>query len=266
MLIEIAKSAATALAIIGTFWGALWILSLIVKDSSIGDPLYPVCMAIVAIAFNILGEGSSARQTLISVLTIIWAARLFLYIGRRNWGREDPRYARLRAHAESLGKSYTLYSLLHVFVFLGIVVGFPISFPLFVGQISPQPAALGTLAFAGVGVFAIGLILETVSDMQLARFKRHAADSNEVLQTGLWRYSRHPNYFGEFLVWTGFFLIALETPFGWVAVVSPLTVLWLLLGPMGIGLLERRMRKKRPAAFARYEARTSMFIPWFPKS
>ena len=99
--------------------------------------------------------------------------------------------------------------------------------------------------------------------MQLRKFLKNPDNKNKVLQTGLWGYSRHPNYFGEFIVWCGFFLIALETPWGWLAIVSPLTLLYILLGPLGIGLVERRMRKKRPEAFAEYERKTNAFIPWF---
>ena len=256
-----------ALISLGTilgFWLTLWVISLAIRDSSIGDPLYSLSMAIVATVFYFMARGNPERQLLVLVLTLVWAARLAFYIGWRNWGHEDPRYARLRAHAESLGKNYAFYSLTHVFLSLGAATGFFISFPLFLAQRTPEPP-LGTLAFAGVALYVIGLTLETVADIQLAAFKRDKLRQNQIMQSGLWRYSRHPNYFGETLVWTGFFLIALETPWGWLAIVSPLMLLWVLLGPLGVGLVERRMRKKRGEAFADYERRTSMFVPWFPK-
>lgn len=261
----VVSAAGISLAIISAFWISLWVVSLIVRNSSIGDPLYPVSLAIVSGVFFGIGDGDPDRKLLMLVLTLIWAVRLMLYIGWRNWGKEDPRYAQLRRHAESLGKNYAVYSLVHVFLFLGITTGFPISFPLFMGQIFPEPGALGALACIGVGFFVIGLFFESVADIQLARFKRDPANDNRIMHQGLWRYSRHPNYFGEVCVWIGMFLIASESPWGWIAVVSPLTLLWLLLGPLGIGLVERRMRKKRPEAFADYERRTSAFIPWFPK-
>jgi steroid 5-alpha reductase family enzyme len=223
-------------------------------------------MAIVAVVFFFVCHGNPARQRLVLALTLLWALRLGFYIGWRNWGREDPRYARLRAHAASLGKNYAWYSLTHVFLSLGAASGVAISFPLFLAQRTPEPAQLGALAIAGVALYAIGLALETVADIQLAQFKRDPAHGNQVMQAGLWRYTRHPNYFGETLVWTGMFLIALETPWGWLAIVCPLTLLWILLGPLGIGLVERRMRKKRPEAFADYARRTSAFVPWFPRA
>jgi steroid 5-alpha reductase family enzyme len=246
------------------FWIALWLISLAIGDSSIGDPLYPVGMAITAGVFYLVCDGNPARQNLVLGLTLVWAARLAWHIGARNWGKEDPRYARLRTHAASLGQNYAWYSLTHVFLSLGAASGVAIAFPLFLAQRTPEPE-LGTLALAGTVLFCIGLTLETVADIQLRRFLRDPAHHNQVMRSGLWRYSRHPNYFGEFLVWCGFFLIALETPWGWLAIVSPLTLAYILLGPLGIGLVERRMRKKRPKAFADYERVTSAFIPWPPR-
>ena len=261
---DIVTHALISLATVVAFWVTLWIISLAIRDSSIGDPLYSLSMAIVATVFYFVGKGNPDRQILVLVLTLVWAARLAFYIGWRNWGHEDPRYARLRAHAESLGKNYALYSLTHVFLSLGAATGFFISFPLFLAQRTKEPA-LGLLAAIGVAFYVIGLTLETVADIQLAAFKRDGSKQNQIMQSGLWRYSRHPNYFGETLVWIGFFLIAAETPWGWLALASPLMLLWVLLGPLGVGLVERRMRKKRPEAFADYERRTSMFVPWFPK-
>jgi len=245
-------------------WITLWLVSLVVRDSSIGDPLYPVIMAITAGVFYAVCDGNPARQKLVLGLTLAWAARLAWHIGSRNWGREDPRYARLRAHAASLGRNYAWYSLTHVFLSLGAASGVLIAFPLFLAQRTPQPP-LGALAWAGVALFAVGLALETIAGLQLRRFLRDPANHNQIMQQGLWRYSRHPNYFGELLVWCGFFLIALETPWGWLGIVSPLTLAYILIGPLGIGLVERRMRKKRPEAFARYERATPALVPWFPR-
>jgi steroid 5-alpha reductase family enzyme len=214
---------------------------------------------------NATWDGNPERQRLVLAMTLLWAARLAWHIGSRNWGHEDPRYARLRTHAESLGKSYVWYSLTHVFLSLGAASGVLIAFPLFLAQRTVEPG-LGLLAGIGVALFAVGLLLETVADVQLQRFLRKPANRNQVMQSGLWRYSRHPNYFGEFLVWCGFFLVALETPWGWLGIVSPLTLLYILLGPLGIGLVERRMRRKRPEAFAEYQRRTSAFLPLPPSN
>jgi len=262
MPIDIIYLAALSVIVVFGSWITLWLISLIMKDSSIGDPMYPFIMALVAVIIFAYWEGNPARQRLILVMTLLWAARLGWHIGSRNWGHEDPRYARLRTHAQSLGKSYAWYSLTHVFLSLGALCGAAIAFPLFLGQRTSTPDP-GLLSAVGILLFIFGLIFETVADMQLRKFLKNPDNKNKVLQTGLWGYSRHPNYFGEFIVWCGFFLIALETPWGWLAIVSPLTLLYILLGPLGIGLVERRMRKKRPEAFAEYERKTNAFIPWF---
>lgn len=263
---EIIEIALITSGLIVAYWIGLWLISLALRDSSIGDPLYSLSM-VVAVAFAYVRcDGYEPRQNLILTLTTIWALRMFFYIGWRNWGREDPRYARLRAHAASLGKNYAVYSLTHVFLSLGALSGCLIAFPLFLAQWSPQPAELGALAMFGAGLSVVGIALEAIADIQLAAFKRDPANANKVMDRGLWRYSRHPNYFGETLVWIGFTLIAAETPWGWLAVVSPLTLLYVLLGPLGLGLVERRMVKKRPEQFAAYAARTSAFVPWFPKA
>lgn len=262
---DIITFALISLGAVLAFWITLWVISLAIRDSSIGDPLYSLSMVIVAAIFYVIGEGNPQRKGLVLGLTLIWAVRLAAHIGKRNWGQEDPRYARLRAHAASLGKNYALYSLTHVFLSLGAMSGFAISFPLFLAQRTKEPD-LGLLALTGCVLFLVGIALETVADLQLAEFKRDPSHQNQIMQSGLWRYSRHPNYFGEILVWIGFFLIALETPWGWLAIVSPLALLYVLLGPLGVGLVERRMKKKRPEAFADYARRTSVFVPWFPKA
>ena len=188
-------------------------------------------MAITAVVFFFVCDGNPARQTLVLVLTLVWAARLAWHIGSRNWGREDPRYARLRAHAESLGKNYALYSLTHVFLSLGAASGVLIAFPLFLAQRTAEPP-LGALALAGTALFVLGLTIETVADVQLRRFLRDPANRNQIMQQGLWRSSRHPNYFGTSRS-GGLFLIALETPWGWLAIVSPLTPAYILIGRSG---------------------------------
>jgi steroid 5-alpha reductase family enzyme len=261
---QVLEFALLSCAMILACWVLLWAVSLVLEDASIGDTLYPLPFLIVATVFFFRGAGNADRERLVLALVTLWALRLSVQVGWRNWNREDPRYARQRAYAASIGRSYAWYSLTHVFLSLGALSGFAVAAPLFLAQRTPDPA-LGVLAGAGTALFALGLVFETVADLQLAAFRRDPRNANQVLQHGLWRYSRHPNYFGEVLVWTGLFLIAAETPWGWLAIVSPLTTLWLLAGPTGLLLIERRMRKKRPEAFAEYARRTSAFVPWFPQ-
>jgi len=140
---QVLQFALLSCAIVLAFWVALWVVSLVMHDSSIGDPLYPVCLLLVAAVFYFRHAGSPDRERLVLALTAIWAVRLFLYIGWRNWGREDPRYARLRAHVASLDRNYALYSLQHVFLSFGALSGFAIAFPLFLAQRTAEPAQLG---------------------------------------------------------------------------------------------------------------------------
>jgi len=133
-----------------------------------------------------------------------------------------------------------------------------------VGQISPAPDHFVWLDGVGVLVWLVGFIFEAVGDRQLARFKADPANKGRVMDRGLWAYSRHPNYFGEFLIWWGFFLITLSTPAGWWTIVSPLIVTVVLLKMTGIPLTEDNIRKSRPA-YNDYIKRTSAFIPWFPR-
>jgi steroid 5-alpha reductase family enzyme len=123
---------------------------------------------------------------------------------------------------------------------------------------------LGAPAFVGTALWLLGMFFEAVSDLQLARFRSDPANAGKVMDRGLWRYTRHPNYFGEACVWVGFFLIAIENPSGTVTIVSPAVMLYALLGPTGKGLLERHMLKKRPD-FEAYVRRTSAFFPLPPK-
>ena len=136
--------------------------------------------------------------------------------------------------------------------------------PFIFAQVLTTPAALGALAWLGAALVLFGIVFEGVADLQLTRFKGDASNAGKVLDMGLWRYSRHPNYFGECCVWLGFALIALEVPWGWIGFVSPALMAWAILGMMGKELLERRMLKKRPD-YQDYVRRTSGFFPLPPR-
>jgi steroid 5-alpha reductase family enzyme len=188
----------------------------------------------------------------------IWAMRLGVHIYLRNWGRgEDWRYAQWRA---KWGHWWPLRSYLQVFLLQGLfmlVVALPmLSVNTFGGDI-------GWLALAGALVWLTGFLWETLADFQLVRFLKDPANKGKVLKTGLWRYSRHPNYFGEVVLWWGMWLIALSVLGAWWTVLSPLTITFLILKVSGVPLLESKMMKSD--AYREYAQRTSGFIPWFPK-
>lgn len=243
---------------------AVWAISVAIKDSSIADIFWGLGFVIIVAVTWQISSGVDARRELVAILTTLWGLRLAIYIGWRNWGGEDPRYARLRRHVEDQGRNYALYSLIHIYLLQGFFM-WVVSWVLIFSMVSDAPPTLGWLAWAGAVIFALGLVFETVADQQLTRFRSNPDNANKVLDTGLWRYTRHPNYFGEACVWFGFFLIAVENLQGIITVVSLVVMYYALLGPTGKALLERRMSKKRPD-FEAYKQRTSGFFPLPPKS
>lgn len=259
----LALSGVVAAFIMGSFL-VVWVIGLAMKDSSIVDIWFSPCLGIAAVIGFLVGGGAEDRRLLVMVLAVLWSLRLGGYLLWRNWGKEDPRYARLRQHVESQGKSYAIHSLIHVNLYQGITV-VVLAVPFIFAQVSTVPAQLGALAWLGAALVLFGIVFEGTADMQLTRFKADPGNKGKVLDTGLWRYSRHPNYFGECCVWTGFALIALEVPWGWIGFVAPALMAWLILGMMGKELLERRMLKKRPD-YQDYVRRTSGFFPLPPRA
>lgn len=241
----------------------MWVIGLAIKDSSIVDIWFAPCIGIAAVIGYYLADGAEPRRELVMILAVLWAARLGGYLLWRNWGREDRRYARLRQHVESQGKSYAWHSLIHVNIYQGITVVI-IAIPFVFAQVATEPVELGVLAYIGSALVLFGIAFEGVADLQLTRFRSNSANEGRVLDTGLWRYSRHPNYFGECCVWLGFGLISAEVPWGWIGLASPAFMMWAILGMMGKELLERRMLKKRPE-YQDYVRRTSGFFPLPPR-
>ena len=259
ILLLIVASAALAF---GSFI-ALWAIGLAMKDSSLVDIWFAPCIAASAVLGYFIGGGAMSRRALLAVLAVVWAARLGGYLLWRNWGREDPRYARFRKTLEDQGRNFAWHSLTRINLYQGLIVFLALA-PFIVAQTAPEPQSLGLLAYVGTLVWLVGVFFQGVADWQLARFKAAASNAGQVLDTGLWRYSRHPNYFGEACVWWGYWLIACEVPWGLITVFSPAFLTWSILGMMGKELVERRMLKKRPG-YQNYIDRTSGFFPWPPK-
>ena len=248
-------AAVAAMMIIG------WFISLVYRNVTIVDSLWGLGFVLVAWLTYLMSDGYWGRKLLIASLVTMWGLRLSFYLTRRNWGKgEDPRYGGWRKKS---GESFWLVSLFKVF-FLQALFLWVISLPLQIGLLAPIPNSLTWLEIGGSVVWTVGFIFECVGDWQLARFKSDPANKGLVMDQGLWKYSRHPNYFGEFLVWWGFFLIALSTPNNWWTVVSPLIVTAVLLKMTGIPLTEGNLVKTRPG-YQDYIIRTNAFIPWFPR-
>ena len=186
-----------------------WLVSLYCKNVTIVDSLWGLGFVLIAWMTFSMADGHWGRRMLIAALVTLWGVRLSAYLTLRNWGRgEDPRYGMWR---KKTGDQFWLVSLFKVFILQAIFLWL-ISIALQIGQLSPQPDRLTWLDLLGSVVWTIGFIFESVGDWQLARFKAKPTSKGRVMDRGLWTYTRHPNYFGEFLVWWGIFLVTLATP------------------------------------------------------
>lgn len=243
---------------IGLFALLGWGLSLLRNNVTHVDSMWSLFFALAAYTSIALMDIVSPRAMLVLGLVTMWALRLFVYLTKRNWGsHEDHRYVEIRANNQP---NFAIKSIYIIFG-LQAVLAWIISVSLFGGVSSP--AELNMLDYVGVAIVSIGLIWETVADIQLSHFKADANNKGKVLTTGLWRFSRHPNYFGEACVWWGFYLIALAGG-AWWAIVSPILMTLLLLKVSGVSLLEKTIIERRPA-YADYIRRTNAFIPGWPK-
>jgi steroid 5-alpha reductase family enzyme len=240
---------------------ALWLVSLAWRDASIVDLFWGPGFALVAWIGLAVGDGASSRQWLCAALTSVWALRLGGYLAWRNWSRgEDPRYLAMRQnHGERFGR----VSLYTVFGFQGLIM-WVVSLPIQQTQAAPEPTVLSWIEGAGVLLWAAGLCFESIGDCQLARFRADPANRGQVMDRGLWSWTRHPNYFGDALVWWGLFLLALPTPGGAWTLLSPALMTFMLVRISGVALLERDLRQSKPD-YAAYTARTNAFLPWPPR-
>ena len=239
----------------------LWLVSLVLKNSSIVDIFWgtePVITTWVAFLFT--PEGFLTRKLLLNVLVTIWGLRLSLHILRRNWGKpEDFRYQAWRREASPV---WWWYSFLKVFFLQGVILWI-LAAPLLAAQISSQPDHLIWLDYLATMFWLIGFFFETTGDWQLARFKANPANKGKVLDSGVWRYTRHPNYFGDATQWWAYYLIALAAG-NWWTIFSPIIMTTLLMRVSGVTLLEKTLKEEKPG-YKEYVETTSEFIPWFPR-
>lgn len=254
----------TALAVLASMT-LLWIASVALKNASIVDIFWGPGFAMIAIIAFLCSHGLFERKLLLTVLTSLWGLRLGLYLAFRNVGHgEDPRYVSMRENAENEGKNFATRSFVRVFLLQGFVMWF-VSLPVQLAQVPAVPDQLGLLALLGTIVFLIGFGFEAIGDWQLARFKANAANKGKVMDQGLWRYTRHPNYFGNACLWWGLFIIAAETPVAWSTILSPVLMTFLLLKVSGVALLEKSLSDAKPG-YRDYIRKTSAFIPRPPKA
>ena len=252
------NAAVSALAFVG-----LWLIGLRLKDVSFVDAWWGVGMVLIAWT-TLIQVGVTPHGALLTGLCTLWAARLGGYLFWR-WRKQGPdrRYTTMMHHAETVrGWSFAKASGLIVFA-LQYLLQFAVALPVQLGQQDPAP--LGGLAIAGAVLALVGIAFESLGDGQLVRFKADPANAGKVLDTGLWRYTRHPNYFGDACVWWGLYLIAAETGLGVWSLPGPILITVLLTRWSGVPTVEGRMRKARPD-YEAYVARTASVVPWFPKA
>ena len=249
---------AVAALMVGT-----WLVSLVLRNASIVDITWGLGFVLVAWVSALRADAASGAASVLVAMVTVWGLRLAVYLFWRNHGNgEDYRYVAMRRR---WGKRFWLISLATVFVLQGALMWI-VSLPVQVAHVGDarDGALAGVALVIGLALYAIGLLFEVVGDAQLARFKADPTNEGKVMRSGLWRYTRHPNYFGDACVWWGVGIVAQAVTGTWWALLGPLVMNILLLRVSGVALLERSLRKRKPD-YAEYVRTTSAFVPRPPR-
>lgn len=240
------------------YMSIFFLIASAVKDNSIVDVAWGTGFVLIAY-FTLLFFGEfNLRQFLVTIAVTLWGLRLAVHIFRRNKGRgEDFRYAAMR---EKWGRYVLIRSFLQIYVLQGFFM-LVVAYPVMLVNSTPGPS-FSWLDFLGLSIWIAGFLFEAVADSQLREFVK-TKRPGEIMKSGLWRYSRHPNYFGEAVQWWGIFIVALSLQDGWLAIISPILITFLLRFVSGVPYLERKYRQY--PKFTEYMKETNSFIPWFPK-
>lgn len=252
-----------ALGSLCVLFAALYFLSRRLDNYGFVDIAWSYAFGGMTAFYALAGPGWPVRRALIAAMAVLWSARLGTHLAIRVIGHhpeEDGRYRQLRQDwaGNFASKMFGFFQMQAASVVL-LGAGFLIV------CLNPAPQ-LHPLEVAGVVIWLLALTGESLADRQLAAFKRDAKNKGQVCDVGLWRYSRHPNYFFEWSIWVGYFVFALASPFGWIAVIGPASILYLLLRVTGIPMTEEQSLRSRGEAYRRYQERTSAFVPWPRKS
>ena len=235
-----------------------WLYSLLNNDVSIVDSLWSLMFLAGALYYASSVDQLGPSAILMLVLVSLWALRLSLFLTIRNWGEaEDRRYREIRANNEPNFRFKSLYIVFGLQALLAWIISVPLL------PVAVSSADIGLLQILAVCLWLPGFLIESIADLQLYRFKSNPDNKGKVLDSGLWRYSRHPNYFGETLVWWGYYLLALSVG-AWWSVFAPLLMTLLLLKVSGVSLMEKDISKRR-AAYRDYIESTNAFIPGKPR-
>jgi len=240
----------------------LWLISIPIRDVSIIDMFFAVIlMAITTVSF-FLGNGAFDRKLLVLGMVGIWALRITVHLIQRNWGHgEDVRYTKLRGWVND-ERAFIWLSLRQVFLLQGVVLWL-CAFPVMMAMVYPQPSNPAWVSW-GAALWLVGFLFEAIADLQLKRFRADESKKGTVLRSGLWKYSRHPNYFGELCVWWGIFLVVCDHPLGLVTIVGPLVYSYLVINITGQKTLDKKLAREKPG-YQEYMDTTSGLIPMPPR-
>jgi steroid 5-alpha reductase family enzyme len=240
---------------------AIWILSLILKNTSIVDIFWGLGFVLVNwLSIVLLPGPMNLNRLILALLVSIWGLRLTTYILIRNAGKgEDYRYQKWRTQ---YGKRWWWVSFFQTYLLQGVLMWI-IAVPISGVHYFSAESSFNVFSVLGIVVWAIGFFFEAVGDAQLARFKANPENKGKLLQTGVWRYTRHPNYFGDSAQWWAFYLIAIAAG-AWWTIFSPILMTFFLIRVSGVAMLEKALIETKPG-YREYAARTNSFIPWFPK-
>jgi steroid 5-alpha reductase family enzyme len=248
-------------AVAALLFAVVWRICVRVRNYGFLDVTWTGCIGLLALIDGLAGTGSPARRALFTLVGVTWSLRLGLFVLARvlrHHPAEDKRYRSLRQTWPTPGAFLVFFELQAM---IAVVFSIPFLCAAFAG--SP---AVGVLEWMGLGIAALGIAGETIADNQSEAFKRRPRPEKKILDTGLWRYSRHPNYFFEMLVWIGLALAALRLPFGWTALACPALIVYFLLRVTGIPLTEKHSIETHGDAYRDYQRRTSAFVPWARKA
>jgi steroid 5-alpha reductase family enzyme len=250
-----------SLILIQVMMALLWIVSIRLRNVSIVDPFWGLGFVVVSILYFMQGQGFEARKILVFIMVTIWGLRLSIYLFWRNSGKgEDFRYRQFRKDFGE--KRYWWISYFQVFLLQGFLMWL-ISAPLLAIQFYGNGVNLGWLDFLGIFLWVVGITFETGGDFQLTLFKSNPENKGKVLNSGFWRYTRHPNYFGDAAVWWGYACLCMGAG-SFIPVLGSVLMTALIIKVSGVALLEKTLKNTKPQ-YADYVRRTSAFIPWFPK-
>jgi steroid 5-alpha reductase family enzyme len=250
---------AIQLCVVWAYMTIWFFVALRLQKNDVADIAWGGGFIVAAVTAIALQNTITPRALLIFLLVLVWGGRLIVHIGARNLGKpEDPRYRQWR---QDWGAHAAVRSFLQIFLFQGlllVIISIPVTF-----SIISESRPLNLLDLAGGAVWLTGFLFETVGDRQLAAFKIDPANKGRIMTSGLWKYTRHPNYFGEVTLWWGIYIIALSVPGGWMTIIGPLTITVLILWVSGIPLLEKKYEGNKE--FTAYKHRTSAFFPLPPR-